>query len=112
MAKDDFHVIAYRILQYLYECMKAGQDPEIDKINAKNYEINDRYFNTIIKELYNNGYIDNVSEMNVVGCIYTQYKISQNISITLKGIEYLTDNSFIEKAKNFFIETKKIVPFI
>ena len=53
-------------------------------------------------DLYENGYIDNVSEVNVVGCQYTQYKISQGISITLKGIEYLTDNTFIEKAKRFF----------
>ena len=112
MAKNDFHVVAYRILQYLYECMKAGQDPEVDKITAENYEINDRYFNTIIKELYENGYIDNVSEVNVVGCLYTQYKISQSISITLKGIEYLTDNTFIEKAKRFFKATKEMVPFI
>lgn len=112
MAKNDFHVIAYRILQYLYECMKAGQGPEVDKITANNYEINDRYFNTIIKELYENGYIDNVHEINVVGCLYTQYKIPPSISITLKGIEYLTDNTFIEKAKKFFKATKEMVPFI
>lgn len=112
MAKNDFHVIAYRILQYLYDCLKAGQDPEIEKISAKNYEINDRYFHTIIGELYNNGYIDHVIEIDSVGSLYTQYKLSHNLSITLRGIEYLTDNSFIEKAKNFFKETKNIIPFI
>ena len=112
MSKDDFHVIAYRILQYLYECMKAGQDPDANKITAANYEINDRYFNVIIKELYNNGYIDNVYEVNTIGSLYTRYTIKSDITITLKGIEYLTDNTFIEKAKRFFKATKEIVQFI
>ncbi len=25
MAKDDYFVLAYRILKYLYECFKAGE---------------------------------------------------------------------------------------
>lgn len=112
MAKDDFHVIAYRILEYLYQCLKKGQDPDTNLISSKSYEINDRYFNAIIKQLYDNGYIDGVAGFNVIGCNYTQMKITSNICITLLGIEYLTDNSFIEKAKRFLKETKEVVPFI
>ena len=109
MAKDDFHVIAYRILDYLYECMKKGESPEIEYLNEKTYGINERYFNKIIELLYKNGYITGVIE---VGTQYKLMKITQNISITLKGIEYLTDNTFIEKAKNFLRETRETVPFI
>ena len=28
MAKDDYHVIAYKILAYLYTCLKEGRNPE------------------------------------------------------------------------------------
>ena len=28
MAKNDMEVIAYKILSYLYECMKSGATPE------------------------------------------------------------------------------------
>lgn len=28
MSKDDYFVVAYRVLKYFYECFKAGQYPE------------------------------------------------------------------------------------
>lgn len=28
MAKNDYFVIAYRILTYLYECFKSGEKPD------------------------------------------------------------------------------------
>ena len=43
---------------------------------------------------------------------YTPYKITGSISITMQGIEYLTDNTFIAKAQKFFKMTKESVPFI
>lgn len=112
MAKDDFHVIAYRILQYLYECLKAGQDPETNLISAEKYEINERYFETIIGQLFENGYIIGVIPIPMAKVNYTPYKITSSISITMQGIEYLTDNSFIAKARKFFRMTKETVPFI
>ena len=39
MAKDDFHVIAYRILDYLYECMKKGESPEVEYLTKKPMEL-------------------------------------------------------------------------
>ena len=112
MAKDDFHVIAYRILRYLYECLKKGQDPDIGLITAKKYEINERYFQTIICELHENGYISGAVAVPMINVNYTPYKITSSISITMKGIEYLTDNSFMAKAQQFFKMTKDSVPFI
>ena len=112
MAKDDFHVIAYRILQYLYECLKKGQDPDTELITAGKYEINERYFQTIIGQLFENGYITGVTAVPMMSVNYTPYKITGSISITMQGIEYLTDNTFIAKAQKFFKMTKETVPFI
>ena len=112
MAKDDFHVIAYRILDYLYECMKKGESPEVEYLNEKTYGINERYFNKIIELLYKNDYITGVLEIDRIGYQYNLMKITYFVSITLKGIEYLTDNTFIEKAKNFLRETRESVPFV
>ena len=28
MVKDDYHVIVYKILAYLYSCLKKGENPE------------------------------------------------------------------------------------
>ena len=35
MAANDYHVIVYEILAYLYDCLKNGIDPDIEAI--KNY---------------------------------------------------------------------------
>lgn len=110
MAKDDFHVIAYRILYYLYNSMKAGQDVDMNLMQAKTYEVNDRYFNMILEELLDNGFIKNIEIIKVRP--YNQVKIFRDISITLKGIEYLTDNSFMGKAQKFLKMAKDSVPFI
>ena len=40
MAKDDYHVIVYQILSYLYECLKNGKD-----INPKLLQANSTLFN-------------------------------------------------------------------
>lgn len=112
MVKDDFHVIAYRILRYLYDCLKKGQDPDTDLIIAEKYEINERYFQTIIGQLFENGYISGVIAVPMMKVNYTPYKITSSISITMQGIEYLTDNAFLAKAQKFFKMAKDSVPFI
>ena len=39
MAKDDYHVIVYQILAYLYQCLKKGE-----RVEQKNLEYNCKYF--------------------------------------------------------------------
>lgn len=42
MAKDDFHVIAYRILTYLYQCLKSGKnvDPKQIGVDSDYFKVN------------------------------------------------------------------------
>lgn len=35
MTKDDFHVIAYQILSYLYQCLKRGERGMVFNDEAK-----------------------------------------------------------------------------
>ena len=49
---------------------------------------------------------------NVWGEDYPIISNLENMKITPKGIEYLTDNSFIQKAKELLKDTKAIIPFI
>lgn len=39
MAKDDFHVIVYQILAYLYQCLKSGET-----VNPKQISVESDYF--------------------------------------------------------------------
>ena len=116
MAKDDYHVIVYQILSYLYGQLKKGEriDPDMLSSSAL-FGINEKYRQYIIYNLHKDGlvtniivkeskYIDGETQLIIMGL--------ENCQITPRGIEYLTENSFMEKAKEFFKDVKGIVPFI
>lgn len=112
MARDDYHVV-YQILAYLYVQLKAGE-----KINTKllqadsNYlNINPVYWSYIIENLCNQGFIRGVERSKAWGGKTVIVDI-KNIAITPLGIEYLTDNNFLKKARDFLKDIKTIVPFI
>jgi hypothetical protein len=102
MAKDDYHVIVYRILSYLYTRLKAGEptDGRMISADSKYFRINERYWEYIIKALVNQGFISGVTisktwgnDVIINGLDYAQ--------ITPAGIEYLCDNSFMKRQRDY-----------
>lgn len=111
MARDDYFIVVYKILAYLYKCLKAGEPPDINNIiTAETYGITDSYFEYIIIEMVNGGYIRGVTVFNVLGRLNPCARLAASLVITPKGIEYLQENSAIEKAKRFLKELKETVP--
>ncbi len=111
MAKDDFFIIAYKILSYLYACMKAGEDPHLDELGAESLGINEGYRAKAITMLYENGYIKGVREVHTPWMTDTLYDFSSP-EITMSGIEFLQENSAMEKAKQALKDLKAMVPMI
>ena len=113
MAKDDYFVIVYKILAYLYVKLKEGDpvDPQCLMHDGPLFKINDDYWAYIIETLLNRGYIRNVTITNAWG----QKQIISNLGsaqITPEGIEYLCENSTLKKALKYLKEIKDITPFI
>lgn len=113
MAKDDYHVIVYQILSYLYVQLKAGKqvDAAILLPDSKYLGINRKYWVYIMKSLINDGLIDNITITELWDGEYDVQDL-EDAMITPRGIEYLCDNFFINKAKEFLKDVKAIVPFI
>ena len=44
MAQNDYFVIVYQVLKYLYECLKKGEKPEACYLTASAYNIPENYF--------------------------------------------------------------------
>lgn len=113
MAKDDYHVIVYQILAYLYVKLKAGEPVDGAMINydSQYLNINRTYWLYIIDNMVKQNYITGPVIMTPWGqeAIVTGLEDTQ---ITPEGIEYLCDNSFLEKAKQYLKDIKAIVPFI
>lgn len=113
MARDDYHVIVYQILAYLYTQLKSGEpvDPKMLEAGSKYLNINERYWSFIMKNLLNDGLITGVVITGTFGGALIIDRLD-NAMITPRGIEYLTDNSFLNKAKEFLKDIKAIVPFV
>lgn len=109
MAKDDYFVVIYRVLLYLYECLKDGKKPNLDLISADSLGINEDYWLYIIVYLKRDGYIDGVAVIDVLGGRGVK---DMGLEITPKGIAYLFDNNFISKVKRTLKDIKDSVPFI
>lgn len=119
MAKDDYHVIVYQILAYLYQCLKNG-DPANPKMLGKDSEyfivdgraLSDRYWCYILYNLQKMQLIDGIAfSGRVDGYSFERPLRWENCMITPVGIEYLTDNAFLAKAKEFLKDAKAIAPF-
>lgn len=109
MEKDNFFIITYRILKYLSECMKLGEKPI--KLKYENYDINEKYFNEILLILYNKGFITGIKNITDMSDEFSKILIISP-KITYEGLEFLENNSTLEKAKNALKTIKNIVPFI
>ena len=110
MAKDDFFVIAYRILAYLYQCMKEGERPNMEDISFQRLGIPERYWYSVIRNLRSGGYIRGIEIVEGIGG--TIFLSEINPEITIAGIEFLQENSSMAKAKQFLKELKEIIPGI
>lgn len=113
MAKDDYYVIVYKLLAYLYLQLKGGEPVEERMVSNESplFKINESYWRYIIKHLYEDGYIEGISITKIFGKGVV-FGDLQDMMITPKGIDYLCNNSLFEKAKDFLRDIKDITPFI
>lgn len=111
MKKDDYFVIVYRILAYLYECMKAGESADLEylRYGTEQFPINQIYWSTIWENILEQGYVRGATPVLIVGG-RNGIKIGPDVRITAAGIQYMMENTAIEKAKDFLREIKEIVP--
>lgn len=117
MASNDYFVIVYYILKYLYECMKKGITPNEEVLNLSKYKVrlNDEYVKTIYKNIYKDAYIDGLEIISVprLGSdeCHEFIRNYKNITITSKGIEFLSENSMMAKAKEFIKDFGNLLPW-
>lgn len=104
MANNDMSVIIYKVLAYLYSCLKAGIAPEFADIqyNSSLLNIPGKYWNAVMEELIEEKLIRGVKVYRTKdGSVYCD----NGIRISLKGVEYLEENSMMQSAKEFLGES-------
>lgn len=95
MAKDDYDVIVYRILVYLYACMKRKimyEDTTFQAAVRKNVE-SDEYFTDILRMMQSEGLIEGLTFTRAWGGDVILLSEVKDAKITADGIRYLKENS-------------------
>ena len=106
MAKDDYMVIVYKILAYLYGCLKAGKTPDTADYcwRSELFNIPQTYWENIMQELIDNNYIKGASVIHAVGRGAPGIKTGPDTTITIQGAEFLEEKSAIKKARTYLGE--------
>ncbi len=113
MAYNDMDVIIYKILSYLYECMKSGVAPREEDLcaNAKLFRIPQRYWLQVIEEISDEGLVKGFRFLMIKDGMLVD--VSEDARITIKGKQFLTENSRMAAARKFlgagFNETLSIM---
>lgn len=110
MPKDDIYVIMYKILAYLYKCMKSGIEPQLSKWDAEAMAIPQSYWNNIVEQMMEHNFISGVECTHVFGGETIIDPV--NPAVTMEGVQFARENTMMAKAKKFLQDTKAAVPFI
>ncbi len=108
MAQNDMHVVMYKILAYVYLCMKEGQTPDRDEWSSGRLGIPNEYWKQIVRELVEHGYLTGVGIRSSQSTCYLDVGVPR---VTMDGVEFLMENSMMAKARQFLIDTKSAIPF-
>jgi len=111
MAKDDYNVIKFKILVYLYACAKRKL--VFDEVAFKKAagDINEEYLMYILRNMQDDMYIKGLLFVKAWG---NEYILASSLQenppeITSYGIEEVTDNDRTDKIKKMLIESADII---
>lgn len=94
---DDFRLI-YRILRFLQRSMDC-EEIDVEIISPDRLELSVPKWGRIMAMLLNEGYITGGQTWNALDCGYPRVALTRP-EITLKGLEYLEENTLMKKAAN------------
>lgn len=113
MEKDDYFVVVYKILAYLYITLKEGSHPDalLLQHDSRLLGVNEMYWTYIMENLQEQGYLTGLT-------VITPWDGNKMIfgleccQITPAGIAYLLDDYMLDKAKTSLLEKNISIPNI
>lgn len=102
MASDDFEVVAFKILSYLYRCMKGGKKVDIAALRQL-VGCNEAYFGAVARSLQSKGYVEGFAFDGFSGVVIDSPSLAamSDPAITMDGAIYVGENSRMRKAADF-----------
>ena len=111
MSNNDYFTIAYKILSYLKYCYENGQDADPDILKADTFNISQQQFVRTLQMLFKDGYIEGITFSPLLSGGILLGNRSSTV-ITSDGLQYLAENSMMQKAYRIFKEVRDWLPLI
>ena len=112
MSANDMHVVMYKMLAYIYDCMKRGIEPQESRMRPGGDvagEIPYSYWFEIVSQMVDRELLRGV----VVWAPDCEPTVEfRNPAVTLEGVEFMQENSMMRKALSFLREAKSTLPFV
>lgn len=105
---DNFKII-YQILKYLEEHM-GEPDLDVERISHERFGISFLRWEFLLRMMQEEGYIKGLTYQQTMSDSSPHVVTPIRPVITIKGLEYLCENSFMQKAANALKTVKEIVP--
>lgn len=106
MEKDDYEVVACKILVYLYACFKGkvvfNRKVFEEAISSDSFP--EGYLARVLRMMENDGLIEGVVFTRAWGSVYIIISDLSDMEITSRGIDYLKNNSTMQKVLDFIKE--------
>ena len=111
MAKDDYDVIVYKILVYLYGCLKRKTvfTQTVFDRTIKREQLDDGYLEDVIRMMTTENLITRTSFTKAWGNKYIMLSDYGDMEITPAGIHYLKENSGTQKVKEMLLESTDMI---
>ena len=111
MAKDDYSVVVFKILTYLFAYLKrkALFDEEVFKQIIDKQNITDEYLTDILRMITEEKLITGLVFTKAWGNTYILASGYCNMEITSLGIRYLNENSAMEKVKQLLKDSTGLI---
>lgn len=103
--------IIYKILKALEQSMDYEEFDD-SQITPENLGVSRERRNKLLIEMQRDGYITGLVSFKSLGQHSSQIREPLEINITLKGLEYLSDNTMMKKAANMLKGIKDTIPGI
>lgn len=104
---DDFRII-YKILRILQKAMDC-EEFDCSQLTAEQLKLSEPRWSRLMTMLVKEGYITGVTTWNSISCGYPRVALTRP-EITLKGLEYLEENSLMKRAADLAKGIKDTIP--
>lgn len=106
MAKDDYDYIVFKILTYLYGCLKRKNifDKKVFRDSIVTQEVQEEYLTDILRMMTRENLIEGLYFIKAWGNTYILVSDLADMHITSEGIHYVLDNDKMRKIKDKVLE--------